>query len=226
MPNRAAELDWDEAEAAVEPRGLTRAAIVATAIALADAQGIRAVSIRRVAAELEARPMSLYTHIAAKGDLVDLMVNAVLGEVLVPEPLPVGWRAALTAIAHASYDTFVRHDWVLDAFPSTTRSAPNGLRHGEQSAAAIAELGLDPATTWTLLGVLDDYTIGHALRAATVARLGDDHPKRRNQPKPIDPVEHPHLTRVAPGGRIAPRPDSFAIGLDVILDGIAARFLS
>src|SRR3954449_4175411 len=93
---------------------LSREAIVAAALALADAEGLDAVSIRRVAAALGARPMSLYTHIAAKDDLVDLMADAVVGEVLVEDP-PAGWRAALGAMAERSWRTFVAHPWLLAA---------------------------------------------------------------------------------------------------------------
>ena len=69
MPNRApAELAWS-APAPEPGRGLTRDAIVAAAVAIADRDGLRAVSIRRVAGELGIRPMSIYTHIASKDDL-------------------------------------------------------------------------------------------------------------------------------------------------------------
>ena len=172
MPNRApSELVWDppapgsgEAPPA-RGRGLTREAIVAAAIAVADADGLDAVSIRRVAGDLGTRPMSLYTHIASKEDLLDLMVNEVVGEALLPEPLPEDWRAAVRAISLRSYDAFVDHAWVLQAFSQRPRFGPNSLRHAEQSLAAVAGLGLDERTAATLLAVVDEYAIGHAMRA-------------------------------------------------------------
>ena len=221
MPNRAdAELRWTVEDETVASRGLSRAAIVATAIAVADAEGFSAVSIRRVASELEARPMSLYTHIASKDDLVDLMINEVIAGVLVPEPLPGDWRAALTAIAHASYGAFAAHSWVLDAFAASTRTVPNGLRHAEQSAAATAVLGVDPPTTWTILGILDDFTIGHAIRTSMHKRVA------RTEPKDFDPVAFPNLARIAPDGWVVRLPNAFDLGLEVVLDGIESRFLS
>jgi AcrR family transcriptional regulator len=220
VPNRADELRWDiGAQAPGAPGGLTRAAIVATALAVADAEGIAAVSIRRVAAELSARPMSLYTHIASKDDLVDLMVNEVIAEVLVPEPLPADWRAALTAIAHASFVAFQRHAWALDAFGSRSRLSPSALRHADQSARAVASLDLDAPTRLTVLAILDDYAIGHAVRAAALERMGG------KVPIEIDPVRFPEMAALAPGGELRPLENSFELGLQIILDGIERRLL-
>jgi AcrR family transcriptional regulator len=220
MPNRAAELQWEiEADELASP-GLTRAAVVAAAIALADAEGIGAVSIRRVANELGARPMSLYSHIASKDDLVDLMVDRAIGEAVVPEPLPGDWRGALTLIAHATDRTFARHGWVLDAVGPRTRVSPNALRHAEQSVTALAGLGLDRQVVWTILEIVDDYVMGHGLRSSLRAR------KQPGGRREIDPVLYPNLAAAAPDGRTEPLADDFAVGLEIVLDGIAARFLS
>src|ERR671934_1217855 len=185
MPNRApSELVWDPPAAterrgarpapdrsrdaprpAGRGRGLTRDAIVAAAIAVADDDGLDAVSIRRVAGELGVRPMSLYTHIASKEDLLDLMVNEVVAEALVPEPLPEAWRAAVREIAVRSHDAFVAHPWTLQAFSQRPRVGPNTLRHAEQSSAAVAGLGLDAQTAATLLAGGDHQALRHPVGA-------------------------------------------------------------
>jgi AcrR family transcriptional regulator len=217
MPNRAAELTWDEPE----PRAhgaLTRSAVVRAAIAVADSDGLDAVSIRRVAADLGARPMSLYTHIASKDDLLDLMANEVIAEVLVPEPLPEHWRDALAGIARYSYTTYVAHPWVLEAFSRRPRIGPNVLRHAEQSATAVAALELDVRAARNVLGIIDDYTIGHAIRAVSLDHV---------PPLPdVDPAEFPQLARIPPAAADQPLDDTFEIGLDVLLDGVERRFAS
>src|SRR4051794_41896312 len=114
MPTRAGGLDWSAPPAA--SGGLSRDGIVAAALSLADAEGLDAVSIRRVAAALGARPMSLYTHIAAKDDLVDLMADAVVGEVLIDDP-PAAWRGALRVMAGRSWRAFVAPPRLLPAPP-------------------------------------------------------------------------------------------------------------
>ena len=217
MPNRASELVWDEESAAVDG-GLTRAAVVRAAVAIADAEGLDAVTMRRVAATLDVRPMSLYTHVASKGDLVDLMLNEIVGDVLVPEPLPTDWREAMRAVAVQSYRGFVAHTWALEAFGRRPHVGPNVLRHAEQSAAAVAPLGLRPEDAWLVLGILDEFTLGHAVRGA----MFDDETMRRRFPE-IDPVVYPHLDRLGYPG--TPEPEkAFSEGLEVVLEGIARRF--
>jgi AcrR family transcriptional regulator len=218
MPNRAPDLSWEEPEPAAEG-GLTRSALVSAAIAIADAEGLDAVSIRRLAAELGARPMSLYTHIASKDDLLDLMVHEAIADVLVPEPMPEHWREALAEIARHAYATFVAHPWILAAFSRRPQVGPNVLRHAEQSAAAVSGLGLDARESHTVLEIIDDYALGHALRAinreAPVPELPD-----------LDPAEYPHLARVAHEEVDQAHEDTFEIGLDAVLDGMERRFAS
>ena len=104
MPNRAPEdLVWDEPDETAST-SLTRSDVVQAALDIADAAGLEAVSIRRVAAALDVRPMALYSHIASKDDLVALMLHEVSGRLIVPEPLPGDWRAALRLIARRAYD--------------------------------------------------------------------------------------------------------------------------
>ncbi len=220
MPNRASdELVWDEPEDA-GPAALSRADVVAAALAIADAEGLEAVSIRRVAADLGVRPMALYTHIASKEDLVALMLHEMSGELLVPEPLPDDWREALRAIARRAYAAYVQHSWALQAFGRGTRVGPNMLRRAEQSAAAVAPLDLSPADAWTALSIVHDWTIGHALHVVTLredteleGRLSD-----------ADPAEFPRMSQVFGVGREQSRDTVFDTALEAVLDGIEQRF--
>jgi AcrR family transcriptional regulator len=222
VPNRASdELVWDEPEAA-GPAALGRADVVRAALAIADAEGLEAVSIRRVAADLGVRPMALYTHIASKDDLVALMLHEMSGELLVPEPLPDDWREALREIARRAYAAYVQHSWALQAFGRGTRVGPNMLRRAEQSAAAVAPLDLSPADAWTALSIVHDWTIGHALHVVTLredseleGRLGD-----------ADPAEFPRMSQVFGVGREQSRDTVFDTALEAVLDGIEQRFAS
>src|SRR5215469_15973744 len=142
-----------------QPKRPTRDDIVTAAIGLADAEGLPAVSIRRVAAALRTRPMGLYSHIARKDDLLDLMLDQVLGEVLVDQ-LPGDWRQALRAIAHHTRATARRHPWIIGALGQRPTIGPNGMRHREQSVAAVAGLDADLFRKGALLEAVDAYTIG------------------------------------------------------------------
>jgi AcrR family transcriptional regulator len=110
--------------------------------------------------------MTLYHYVANKDELITLMVDEVMGELLVPEDeLSDDWRAAMTQIATRTRDAFTTHRWTLDRL-GDGRPGPNGLRHFEQSLRAVAGLGLDQELVFELIGQLDDYVFGYALREA------------------------------------------------------------
>jgi len=129
-------------------RALAREDVLRTAIAIADAEGLDAVSMRRVAAELDVGPMSLYRHVANKDELVAQMADEVFGEAELPDPGPRGWRAKLELIARQQWELCRRHLWLPRAV-SFTRPAlvPNMMAHTEWTLRALD--GLDHSTGWT-----------------------------------------------------------------------------
>jgi AcrR family transcriptional regulator len=144
----------------------SRAEIAAAALAIADAEGFEAVSMRRVAQRLGAGTMTLYHYVRNKDELVALMVDAVMGELLVPAgELPAEWRPALTQIALRTRDAFRRHRWTLDRL-GDGRPGPNAMRHFEQCLQAVGALDLGDEEKFELIGLVDDYVFGFALREA------------------------------------------------------------
>jgi AcrR family transcriptional regulator len=143
-------------------RQLNKAGIAAAALAIADAEGFAAVSMRRVAQELGVGTMSLYYYAKSKADLLFAMDDALMAEVLVPT-LPEDWREALTAIALRTRDVFVRHPWAL----SSMQSAPpgvNAMLHMEQCLEALAKTCMTMEEKLTLLALIDDFVFGYTLR--------------------------------------------------------------
>ena len=148
---------------------LTREDIAQAALALADAEGIDAVSMRRVAATLGVGTMSLYHYVRTKAELVELMNDEMMAEVLVPAgELPAQWRSALQAIATRSMDTVRRHPWALERPPNTP--GPNALRHFEQCLEAVAGLDVGLSKRLEIIAMVDDYAFGFVLRQAHDAR--------------------------------------------------------
>ncbi len=139
----------------------TREAIVAAATGLADTHGLDAVSVRRVAAALQTRPMDLYRDFARKDELIDLMVDQVIAAAVLDE-LPPDWRDALTAIARALRAVCLAHPWVVTAAGRQPLLGPNLMRHVEQSLQATAATGLDQAKRYAIWRAVDSYTMGHA----------------------------------------------------------------
>jgi AcrR family transcriptional regulator len=155
---------WMRPEPSSRRPSHTRAEIADAALEIADADGFDAVSRHRVAQRLGAGTMTLYHYVRTKDELITLMFDAVMGEVLIPEEeLTGGWRHAVERIAVSSRETFRRHGWALERL-GDGRPGPNGMRHFEQSLAAIAELDLPPYEKFELIGQIDDYVFGYSLR--------------------------------------------------------------
>src|SRR5215472_8064502 len=160
---------WARPEPGSRRPRFTREQIASVALAIADGEGFEAVSMRGVA-DLGAGTMSLYYYLRSKDDLVALMDDALLGESLIPDDeLPDDWRAALAAIARRTRDVFLRHPWALHSLQGEAAVhgapvGPNGLRHFEQSLAALEHAPLDTSQKLDLLAIVDDYVFGHVLR--------------------------------------------------------------
>jgi AcrR family transcriptional regulator len=138
--------------------------IVDAALALADAEGLEAVTMRRLADELGVGTMTLYHYLRDKDHLAELVSDRVLSEVLIPGEVPSDWREALSEIARRTRSTFLRHPWILEAFGRQHALTPAGLRHAEQTLAAVRSLESDPDSAAAIVGIVDDYAIGHAAR--------------------------------------------------------------
>ncbi|WP_035856701.1 TetR/AcrR family transcriptional regulator [Cryptosporangium arvum] len=118
----------------------SRERIAAAAIALADASGLAAVSMRKVAGALGAGTASLYRYVTTRDELIDLMVDAVTGELAYPKPVSGDWLADALAIGHDLRALYLRHPWMVEIHPGATGIGPNGVAYLEQGLAALSVL--------------------------------------------------------------------------------------
>ncbi|ANN14464.1 GntR family transcriptional regulator [Amycolatopsis orientalis] len=126
---------------------LSRRRVVRAAIRIADAEGIRALSMRRIASGLGVAPMALYRHVSAKDDLILEMADVALGEIRFPPDPPPGWRAQLELMARAQWALFRRHPWLAQALSVTRpQPLPNLLQHADWATRALDGHGLPPST--------------------------------------------------------------------------------
>lgn len=202
-------------------RRLTAEAILDAAIRLADAEGLEGVSIRRVAAEIDARPMSLYGHFASKDELLTSMTNEGVGEMLVSRPLPEGWREAMTVSARKMYAAFAAHPWLLSVFATRAAPAPNAVKLAKQMARAVSSLPLEQADVWQVQGIVNDYVTGYSFRLSTTPTPED----MEAAISPTDVVEFPELAALPDNLRLRTTIERFELGLQTVLDGIERRFL-
>ncbi|MCL7493263.1 MULTISPECIES: TetR/AcrR family transcriptional regulator C-terminal domain-containing protein [Streptomyces] len=135
--------------------GLSRESVVRAGVKVADAEGLRALSMRRVAAEFGVSSMALYRHVAGKDELVLLMADAAFHDIELPEPAPDGWRERMAAGARLQWELYRRHPW-LAQYLSLTRPQPmpRAMALIEWTMARVR--GMDPVTlihmALTLLG--------------------------------------------------------------------------
>ena len=138
--------------------------IVAAVIAVADKEGLDALSMRRVAVDLNVAPMSLYRHVRDKDDLLLGMMNAAFGEWQLSEPRSgAGWHEVLTDAAREMWRVFRRHLWLAPAYSLTRPSlVPSGLGYTEHVLATLLAGGLKPASAFSLHLILFNYIRGFA----------------------------------------------------------------
>lgn len=144
--------------------GDMRDRIVATAVRLADTEGIAAVSMRRIGVELGVPTMSLYRWVPSKDGLTTHMLDATLGRIDWPEPPPKGWRAQLEVVARAQWDISREHPWLAQLLSMTRpQLAPNAMMHTEWSMRALSGLGLSGGEALRISLTLVSFGIGTAL---------------------------------------------------------------
>jgi AcrR family transcriptional regulator len=152
----------------------TRDEIAATAIRIADSEGLEELSMRRLASELGAGTMTLYHYVRTKDELLALVGDAIMEELLVPDDeLPDDWRDALTMIALRSRDAVRRHPWVLDVRDEPA-PGPNEVRHWDQSMQAVSSLGLSVGERFELVMAVDEYVFGFCLMERVNTPLGEE----------------------------------------------------
>lgn len=219
-------------DAAAAPRPpLSREKVLAIAIAIADAGGLPAVTMRKVAERLGVEAMSLYHHVAGKEAILDGMVDAVYGEIELPSRVVArgaGWKAALRERAISTRQALVRHPWANGLMESRTNPGPETLRHHDDVLGVLRAAGFPVPLAAQALTLLDSYTYGFALQEFALPFGTPDEVSEVTgsimEGFPAD--AYPHLTEMAVEHILKPGYDfgsQFEFGLDLILDGLERR---
>lgn len=239
-PDRTLALLWRERLDAPTPaRGPKQRSsvddVVAAAIALADEDGLPALSMRRIADRLGLKPMSVYTYVPGKAELIDLMVDQVAGELPLPE-LTGGLRDRLERIARRQWEEYRRHPWLLDVDTSRPPLGPHVSDYWEWCLRAIDGLGLADLDMDQVIALVVGFVSGPARAHADAERLrretheSDAEWWARNAPvldQVMDPGRYEVSGRVGQAAGEAYQAASdpvrnFEFGLARVLDGIEA----
>lgn len=142
------------------------------ALEIAEEEGIKSVSMRKVARRVDAGTMSLYHYVRTKDDLLALMDDAIMGELVIPDgEIPDGWRARLTQIAGLSLKAWMSRPWLLND-DEAFRITENGMRHADQSMGAMEGLDISTPLKSEILAQVDDYVLGFAVRERRIGGEG------------------------------------------------------
>ena len=215
---------------------LSRERVLEQAIAIADADGIEALSMRKLGQALGVEAMSLYNHVANKGELVAAMVDSVIERFELPEDER-RWDIAIRRCAISAHDLLIEHRWAcgLALVPRDTRviGGPR-VRYMEWLLRQLREAGFPAELTYSAYHTLDSHIfgftlwqLGHAQAARMLAPEGEENVEKwaarlLEQLRPEYPylAEHgdQHMAAGARDGR-----HEFEFGLDLILEGLKKR---
>ncbi|MEA2526660.1 MAG: hypothetical protein QOF73_3887 [Thermomicrobiales bacterium] len=206
---------------------LSRERVLQTAVSLADAGGIAALSMRRLAQDLGVEAMSLYRHVRNKGDLVDGMVDLVFDEIGLP-PSGGDWTTAMRQRATAVRAVLARHPWSIGLMESRSQPGPATLRHHDAVIGRLRAAGFSIAMAAHAYSVLDSYVYGFAFQQASLPFMTPEEVVELAERifRHFPPDAYPHLAELAVQHILQPgydHADEFAFGLELILDGLERR---
>ncbi|QNT91163.1 GntR family transcriptional regulator [Streptomyces griseofuscus] len=220
------------ADASAAPSALALDRIVTAAIEVADAEGLAAVSMRRVAAELGVATMSLYRHVTDKDDLLTRMLDTVIARDPLPADPPQDWRAAIELAARRLWGQFRRHPWLAPALSVTRpQMVVSALPYSEWMLSVLHSRGLDLRTAFTAHLMLLNYARGIAVNlesereAEAYSGLDSEQWMDTREPELLDILANgrfPVLSRLATAGYDLDLDALFEFGLQRLLDGVAA----
>ncbi|MFC4114692.1 TetR/AcrR family transcriptional regulator [Nonomuraea zeae] len=210
--------------------------IVRAAIEVADAEGLQALSMRRVAERLGVGTMSLYTYVPGKPELFDVMLDTVYGESDRPEDVPGGWRGRLEQIARENWALYLRHPWLLQVAASRPVLGPNVTAKYDYELRAVDGIGLSDLEMDSVITLVTGFVHGAARGAVEAAQaesqtgMSDEQWWAAHAPffsRIADHGRYPVATRVGQAAgealNAAYSPEhAFEFGLQRVLDGIEA----
>jgi AcrR family transcriptional regulator len=203
---------------------LTRERGMLGAIAVADAGGMSALTIRSLAEHLGVKPMSVYHHVASKSEIIDGIVDLVFSEIELPESGR-DWRVEMRRRSASARRVLGRHPWAIPLLQSRTHPGPATLRHHDAVLGTLRGAGFSVEKTAHAFALIDSYVFGFALSEAALPIHGPETVSEvaGQMMAAFDPAEYPHLVEFSVEHILKPGYDfgeEFDFGLTLILDGL------
>jgi AcrR family transcriptional regulator len=204
------------------PTPLSRERILRAAMRLADEGGIESLSMRKLATELGVKAMSLYNHVENKDDLLDSLIDMVIGEIEVPD-FDVDWQTAMRRRAISAHEVLLRHPWATMPIVSRVNVGPAMLRYVNATLGCLHEAGFSLEMADWAWNAIDSHIYGFTLQKLNFPFDEKDYSQAAEQGLGLLPVDkYPYLNRLAhqviEGGYDGVY--DFEFGLELILNGL------
>jgi AcrR family transcriptional regulator len=201
---------------------LSRERVLRAAVRLADETGIEALSMRNLADALGVKAMSLYNHVAGKDDVLDGMVDLVVGEIELPTA-GADWKAAMRRRAISAHEVLMHHPWATMLIVSRINVGPAMLRYMEATLGCLREAGFSSVEADHAWNAIDSFIHGFTLQKLNFPLRPADYASAAEQFLPAIPAEqypyaHELARQVIDGDHDGLNDLTF--GLDLILDGL------
>lgn len=203
---------------------LSRDQVLRAAVAIADAQGIDALSMRALGEAVGVQAMSLYNHVSNKDDILDGIVDLVVQEIEVP-PAAGGWRAAMVGRAGSAHRTLLRHPWACGLMMSRVNIGPGMLRYIDATIGCLLDAGFSLELADHARNAIDSHIYGFTLQALHFPLERSRYAEMAAQFLPMLPAERYPSMRALTISVAAGRYDGLhdlGFGLGLLLDGLEA----
>jgi len=223
-------------EAEREPLSVER--VLRQAIELADESGIHALSMRKLSQALGVEAMSLYNYVANKDEMIEGMIDLIVGEIELPKPGD-DWKRGMRRRARSAHHVLLRHPWAAALIESSENPGPMRLRYFDAVLASLLDGGFPVALAYHAFLIMDSYIYGFALQEINWPYAGDERGEKVEELQSDFPAaDFPHIAQVMgyvvdrdakrarskkPITRENAYAKEFVYGFDLILEGLERR---
>jgi AcrR family transcriptional regulator len=204
------------------PISLSRERVLQSALRLVDEGGLEALSMRKLALELGVQAMSLYNHVANKDDIIDGIVDIVVGEIEVPS-FEVDWKTAMRRRSISAHKMLLRHPWATMPLVSRINVGPAMLTYINATLGCLCEAGFSLERADQIWNVLDSHIYGFTLQELNFPVEVENYSEAAKTGLPLIPADlYPYMNKLT-HAVIEKRYDGiqdFDFGLELILDGL------
>ncbi len=201
--------------------------ILRAALAIADEAGLEALTMRRLGRQLDVEAMSLYKHVANKDEILDGIVDIVVGEIQLP-PAGADWKTAMRMRASSAREVLASHSWAIGMMESRAALGPAAMRYTDAVIGSLRAGGFSVEKAAHAFLLLDSYIYGFVIQEMSFSFGTSDESADRSEGvlEASSADQFPHLAEMAADHVATPErtyADSFDFGLNLILEGLEAH---